>query len=328
MSSITSDLNKLKQICQIPKLYLANYFSDLRRDIDLEFSKKLQINNHELSIWNSMIDKINSFEQECISNINLNAKQQEFIQTLDSIHDSIQKNDSNHDEKKKLIQNEEINILKYLFKNKSIAYTNNKLIIISDAFIFDTSNEKVLNNSLIKLIQLKKEKEKKPINEYILEINLNLNKLKDLELRFYETHELTENLFDGLINLKELVLSTNNINHIGPNAFRILGNLTVLFLINNKISELNANALEGLVNLKELYLNENELKKINKNAFKGLDNLKKLDLSYNRLSELNPRLFEGLNNLKELSLSRNCLEYIHLNAFQCIDNLIVFRFKI
>ena len=68
--------------------------------------------------------------------------------------------------------------------------------MINDAFIFDTQNEKVFNNSLIKLIQLKKEKEKKPINEYILEINLNLNKLKDLELRCYKTNELTENLFD------------------------------------------------------------------------------------------------------------------------------------
>ena len=97
MSTLTSDLNKLKQICQIPKLYLANYFSDLRRDIDLEFAKKLQINNHELSIWNNMIEKINSFEQECILNINLNAKQQEFIQTLDSINVLIQKNKSNHD---------------------------------------------------------------------------------------------------------------------------------------------------------------------------------------------------------------------------------------
>ena len=64
---------RLTEICEIPKLYLANYFSDLRRDIDFEIVQKKEPNNRKLNeLWLEIIKKIDSFEKECINNIKLN----------------------------------------------------------------------------------------------------------------------------------------------------------------------------------------------------------------------------------------------------------------
>lgn len=41
-------IEKLKEIVELPNIYLENYFSELRNDVDKEFwSKKIEIHNDE-----------------------------------------------------------------------------------------------------------------------------------------------------------------------------------------------------------------------------------------------------------------------------------------
>ena len=65
-------LEGLKSIVELPKLYLANYFQELRNKVDKEmFSKQiLHENDNEMKNelnqnWKEMISKIESFEKEC-----------------------------------------------------------------------------------------------------------------------------------------------------------------------------------------------------------------------------------------------------------------------
>ena len=71
---LLKDLDELKEIIESPSLYLESYFADMRNDVDKEFTSKLahqqddnQTENELNQLWQVMIEKINSFEQQCIS---------------------------------------------------------------------------------------------------------------------------------------------------------------------------------------------------------------------------------------------------------------------
>ena len=71
-TKFSKKLEQLKLLLEFPRLYISNYFSDLRTQIDLAFfAKELAINNSEQLIelrkyWNDMIYKLNSFEEKCL----------------------------------------------------------------------------------------------------------------------------------------------------------------------------------------------------------------------------------------------------------------------
>ena len=66
-------LEDLKMIVVIPKLYLANYFQELRNNVDkqmfpkqiLHYNDNEEMKNELNQIWVEMISKIDSFEKEC-----------------------------------------------------------------------------------------------------------------------------------------------------------------------------------------------------------------------------------------------------------------------
>jgi len=67
-------IHDLRQIFEIPKLYLANYFLNLRNEVDKEVYSNL-INLEEENektklneLWKEIILKINLLEKECIHN--------------------------------------------------------------------------------------------------------------------------------------------------------------------------------------------------------------------------------------------------------------------
>ena len=133
-------IEDLKLIIEIPKLYLANYFQDLRNEVDKEMLPKqiLHHNDTEMKneidqIWNEMISKIDSFEKQCknkdelqtnlnrIDDIRIMLDNQDELTTLEIIEDKI--------------KNEEFNLLKKLFQNKTIIFENS---------FFKTSTQKIL----------------------------------------------------------------------------------------------------------------------------------------------------------------------------------------
>jgi len=150
------DLNELKDALEFPNLYMANYFNDLRNDVDkaiapkqLEFlhdqEKKKQIDD----LWQQIIAKIDSFEKNgTINSCNFepNKKRINEIETILST--------TNLKEAEYMIEAEEIKLLQDLFQNKSIMFikqsTNRKvdskllegsLVILNDTYISKKSME-------------------------------------------------------------------------------------------------------------------------------------------------------------------------------------------
>ena len=71
---LLKDLEELKDIIEFSRLYLANYFSELRNEVDKEFISILmhhhgdeQIKTNLNQSWKKMIEHINSFEEQCIN---------------------------------------------------------------------------------------------------------------------------------------------------------------------------------------------------------------------------------------------------------------------
>lgn len=65
-------IEQLKMLLEFPRLYLSNFFADLRTQIDLAFfAKELELNENEALIelrknWHEMINKLNSLEEKCL----------------------------------------------------------------------------------------------------------------------------------------------------------------------------------------------------------------------------------------------------------------------
>jgi hypothetical protein len=150
------ELDNLRLICLSPLLYLINYFSDLRSQVDIEILRKQLIKPFDLKknkkikeLWIEMIAKIEIFEKKCIKNkFNLQAEK-ERLGSIDALlNDENKLKDLN--KIKKAIEIEEYRILSELFKNQTIAFVNikqlndkqekellidKKLVILNDGFI-------------------------------------------------------------------------------------------------------------------------------------------------------------------------------------------------
>ena len=161
MEQLLIKTDDLKQIIEIPSLYLSNYFNELRNEVDLECLKKQkqyeernQENKTKINeIWKEMITKIDSFEKQCINNTIKD--HQQVINRLESIELMLNNNEfnTNLEEIKETIEREETNCLQELFQNKTIVFIqddekivefknnlliNGKLVILNDFFIKNT----------------------------------------------------------------------------------------------------------------------------------------------------------------------------------------------
>ena len=68
MDAIKQNLEDLKSLFKTPRLFLANYFTDLKTETDEYFAKKLIAlkDKEELIIkWNEIIKLIELFENDC-----------------------------------------------------------------------------------------------------------------------------------------------------------------------------------------------------------------------------------------------------------------------
>ena len=140
-------LEDLKLIIETPKLYLANYFQELRNDVDKQmFSKQmLHINENEVKnkidqIWIEMISKIDSFEKECKNKDKLQSNSKR----IDEIKIILENNkeSTNLEVIEDKIQEEEFNLFRKLFQNKTIIFENicikggqRRLLIIDDEYV-------------------------------------------------------------------------------------------------------------------------------------------------------------------------------------------------
>ncbi|XP_065180210.1 leucine-rich repeat-containing protein 15-like [Sycon ciliatum] len=94
-----------------------------------------------------------------------------------------------------------------------------------------------------------------------------------------------------------LFLNDNQIQTLSDGVFSGLPNLRELFLYTNQIQNLSDGVFSGLTNLTALYLNDNQIQNLSDGVFSGLPNLQILGLSYNQIQNLSDGVFSGLPNL-------------------------------
>jgi Leucine-rich repeat (LRR) protein len=124
------------------------------------------------------------------------------------------------------------------------------------------------------------------VDSNIFACNKNLRKLKISSKKL----SLNSQSFNGLINLTELDLSSNQIASLPNGLFDSCTALKIVNLSYNKIIKLETSTFQNLVNLEELYLSLNSIEELDSNLFHCNKKLIKLRLNYNYIYENNKDL--------------------------------------
>lgn len=147
----------------------------------------------------------------------------------------------------------------------------------------------------------------------------NLN-LKRLLLNSNQTNTLNQNFSDYLTSLISLDLSDNKLLYPCMETFENLYYLKSLTLADNQLFSLDFNVFYGLKRLTYLSLKNNRLKNLDPRTICYLTELCELDLSLNQLDSLDFTMFENLRKLKILRLNNNHLTYLD-NGLSCLSSL-------
>ena len=132
-------------------------------------------------------------------------------------------------------------------------------------------------------------------------------RLDELWLQGNHLRALPLDAFQGLGNLKVLLLDRNSLIVVPEGVFGELSHLQMLDLGENSIASLPEGIFQGLSSLEWLQLDHNRLTGLPGTVFSGLSYLEQLDLSANSLAALPAEIFQGLSRLEELRLDGNRL---------------------
>ncbi len=321
MKNINTKIETLKSMQKYPKFYIANFFSDLKKEIDLVFALKLT----EKLKYIELINRIESLENDLYKKskpFNTFNKEIQFIEQ--------QINDYNLDinEKNKSLDEIKYQIEKKLFSNKSILFMKNYkywnynqweektfLIIINDEY---------LRNSVFLSDQLQYFDREKLIAHFLREklcetdltdtifLCLNIEIISKTSIKIFSkrVQYIDQNAFKGLKNLNSINFSNNQLKEIHPSTFNGLINLEVINFWNNEITRLHSSTFNGLINLKEIYFDNNQIKEIPFNTFNETINLMNIYFRHNQIKELHSSLFNGLTSLKEINFNSNQIKKI------------------
>jgi Leucine-rich repeat (LRR) protein len=328
---IKNQIQSLKTMQKYPRFYLANYFDDLKKEVDLIFTQNVEENDLNYLQLIEVIKPFNKFfEQEKENYLEIISIIESFEQdsyykikpfnTFDNEINQLTSLD-NH-----LIDEIKYKIEKTLFSNKSIMFIKgyeyklhyyrqtdwkNFLLLINDEYLRKTTidDEKIDNFNREKLIA------------YFLEQKLN------------EVYDNIKNFVSLNIKIEDIMLidmsRRNNNCNINPFAINGLGKIKFICFNNNEnqiIKEIHSDTFNGLTRLEEIYFSFNQIKELNSNIFSGLTCLKIIDFKNNQIKELNPLIFSGLINLEKIDFEVNQIKEIHSSTFKGLVNLKLINF--
>jgi hypothetical protein len=110
----------------MPKLYVSEFFSDLKNEIDIEFYKNLnetnkeRVNKHHVEL----IDKVQEFESLCLGQINVDSESdlQVKIEQIEADLNGLEVSVDELDRVNTLLSNELLEIQKNLFQDKCMIF--------------------------------------------------------------------------------------------------------------------------------------------------------------------------------------------------------------
>jgi len=314
-----NEIEEIKMFQLHPKFYIANYFSDLKQQVDLVFAFKLD----ETDKYMKIINRIELVEQECYSK----------IKSFNLFNDEIDQAQMNND--MKLLNDIKFKIETEIFNNKSIHFFENFnkkmfLLIINDKYLRKntiTSEYSKLNDYCnnylnrenlfnFKLIQATLHS-----NDTIIQLNANLINLTEINFSDKQIKEIDEKTFHGLINLTDINFKSNRIQKIHPATFKGLINLKRINFGFNRIETIDPNTFNGLTSLIEINIKMNLIRKLHPSTFKDLINLECIDFGLNNIDGLDKNIFIDLISLKEINFGFNQIQELHSNIFNGLINL-------
>ena len=135
--------------------------------------------------------------------------------------------------------------------------------------------------------------------------------------------EIQHNAFAGLVGVRALILSHNNLLMFQITVCQNLPKLQVLKLDNNKLVNLTSDSFTGPCDqqLKMLDLQSNELTYLPHDLFNSTTNLTYLDLKQNRLVQVSSDLFKSLRPLFKLYLDDNAISNLTMGVFDSLGRL-------
>ena len=161
-------------------------------------------------------------------------------------------------------------------------------------------------------------------NQFVTLPNISyfLPNLKELILSYNDITSIKKEEFIGYENIRELRLNNNKITGITSELFVFAKALRNLNLGNNKISNISRDAFSGLGNLTVLSLYRNPFSKIENGTFDSLP-LKALTITYTNLETISSYFVTAKNLITALNLHNNRISSIDENAFYSlrIDSL-------
>ncbi|XP_072915763.1 leucine-rich repeat-containing G-protein coupled receptor 5-like isoform X1 [Hemitrygon akajei] len=146
----------------------------------------------------------------------------------------------------------------------------------------------------------------------------NVHFLEELRLAGNDLTNIPMGAFDGLYNLKVLMLQNNQLWTVPEEALQNLRSLQSLRLDANHISVVPPNCFNGLVSLRHLWLDDNALTDIPVKALSTLPCLQAMTLALNRITHIPDYAFRNLSSLVVLHLHNN---QIHTLGKKCFDGL-------
>ncbi|XP_055295916.1 uncharacterized protein LOC129565272 isoform X2 [Sitodiplosis mosellana] len=147
--------------------------------------------------------------------------------------------------------------------------------------------------------------------------------LRELILSHNQIIDLPRNSFtlNGLPKLHLLNLAHNNLSIIPFQIFQSLFALQELDLSSNRLMTFLDNFFIANKALRVLNVHNNTMEKVLKNSFQGLHQLQELDLSENHIITIDRNAFDSLAALQRLNLCRNNLTMLPTTLFQQLHQL-------
>lgn len=152
---------------------------------------------------------------------------------------------------------------------------------------------------------------------------VNMPELRELILSHNQIIDLPRNSFaiNGLPKLNSLNLAHNSLSIIPFQIFQPLVALQKLDLSSNRLVSILDNFFIENTALTELNVHDNTIEKLLENSLQGLMNLIELDLSLNQMKNIHRNAFDGLNALERLNLCRNNLFALPTTLFHRLYQL-------
>jgi Leucine-rich repeat (LRR) protein len=305
---------ELKIMQKHPNLYLANYFSDLKHDVDLRFFEKEDENSKYIEI----ITKIEQIEQDYYNRSkSFNTFDQEINSLVELDVESI--DDLKYKIEEKLFQKKTILFIEDFGKEKKTF-----LLILTNGYLrkskFDNFYEYFNKESLVADFL-----HKQPLGNNIEEFNF-LNSLKLVDSFNDQIKKIHPATFKSLTNLEEIRFICNEIKELDPATFKGLHFLRKIYFSRNKITTINPSTFNGL-NLDEIYFDENKIKELDPTTFTGLTSLKLINFKKNQITMIHPATFNDLINLEEIHFDENKIEELDPTLFKGLRSLKTINFN-